>query len=154
MLYDWLLRVGTWRTAGLLAAACAVVAAVFHWRERALARGAKADPGRLPDGRLWYTPAEVWQYFDRLGPDGRRLYAVTTATLDVAFPILYAMLLGVVIARLCPPGLARWAVWLPVAAAVADLGENAVLVWLAWTFDGKPSALAWAGAACTATKWG
>ncbi len=87
----------------------------------------------LPDSRMsGYDAEELKAYFAAIGPSGRHLYAWTQLTLDVAFPLLYAAFLVALTIRLYPRGPGRWAVWLPVAAAAADLGENLLLALMAW----------------------
>jgi len=86
----------------------------------------------LPDSRtLGYDAEELQAYFAAIGPDGRHLYAWTQLTLDAAFPPCYAAFLVALTVRLYPRGPGRWAVWLPVAAAAADLGENLLLALMA-----------------------
>jgi len=57
----------------------------------------------LLDTRISYTPAHAYQALEAYGPAGRAQYVRTTALLDFAFPVVYALLLGLVTAR----GLAR-----------------------------------------------
>src|SRR4051794_39897197 len=107
---------------------------MFALRERVIQLGAKVDPGGVPDAKLWYTRDDVRTYLERIGKDGRGLYATTQLTLDILFLLLYGGLLCCLVARLCRPGLARFWVWMPVCASAADIGENALLACLAIGF--------------------
>jgi hypothetical protein len=153
VLYNWLDRFGTWARVGLLAAGCVACMGIFAIRQQVFLLGASTDPGLLLDLRPWYTPGDVWTFFDRLGPGGRSLYAISTLTLDTLYPILYAGFLGCLAVRLCPPGLGRVLCWVPLLAAVFDLGENVLLVSLALTFGSEPSGLAWIATGFTTSKW-
>ena len=104
----------------------------------------------LPDGRtLGYDAEELQAYFAAIGPDGRHRYAWTQLTLDVAFPLLYAAFLVALTAHIYPRGPGRRAVWLPVAAAAADVGENVLLALMAWDVS---AAWDWVGLASILTQ--
>jgi hypothetical protein len=151
--YHWLQRTANWRRVVFLSAGCVTCAILFAWRERVLSQSARFDGGVLPDGRLWYTPAEVARYFDAIGQEGRQLYAETQLTLDIIFPALYACLLCFAITLICRPAFARYWVWLPVAAGVLDVGENVLLAYLAWTGGVVAGGLAGVAACFTFAKW-
>ena len=149
-LYDWFHRFASRRRTMRLFAGCLACVALFQVRTHftpccpkkpaeAPARDGKPDCAcdpkvcELPDSRmLGYDAKELQAYFAAIGPDGRLLYAWTQLTLDVAFPLLYAAFLVALTAHIYPCGPGRWAVWLPVAAAVADVGENVLLARMAW----------------------
>ena len=86
----------------------------------------------LLDGRSWYTPADVDLLFRSLSADHRRLYAITEVTLDVAYPIAYTGLLLALIHWLQPD--ARRRLLVPLVAFAADLTENVLIAFLAWTW--------------------
>jgi len=108
---------------------------------------------RVPDARLWYTAPDARDFLDQVGPDGRLLYAVTLLTLDLVMPVLYAGLLGCLIARVCPEDIGRRLVWVPVGTAAADIGENILLAYAAGTYDGETLAVTWAATCLTGGKW-
>src|SRR5438552_10248460 len=122
--------------------------ALFRLRNSSLA------PAIPLDGR-WqgYTPADVRDFLDVIGLSGRHLYGWTEVTLDLVFPLLYAALLSTLIARTILPGRGRHTIWLPWLAAVFDYGENGILAYLAFTFDGRPSRLASIANVLTRGKW-
>ncbi len=87
-----------------------------------------------PDGQRGYDAGDVVRWLAPAGRDGRRVYAWSELSLDVAFPALYATLLAFVLFRARPT---RWAagsvaarLWralalaLPLSMASADLVEN------------------------------
>jgi hypothetical protein len=151
--HDWLTREGTWPRIGLLLVGCLGCMAGFALREQVTRLGAVRDPGPGLDARYWlYSPAEARDYFAHIGAAGRGLYVSTQLTLDVLLPLFYGGLLACLIARLGPPAFARTAVGLPVGAAAADLGENMLLAYLAYSFDWSESSLARLAAGFTAAK--
>jgi hypothetical protein len=146
-------RFGSWPRIGLMLAGCIACRVAFILRGHIILLGAQCDPGTVPDARLWYTPPKLVEYFRAIGERGRDLYASTQLTLDTLFPCLYGTMLCCLVARVCAPGLARRAIWLPIGAACCDLIENVLLAFLAWQFDGAPSDVGWLAAGATATKW-
>jgi hypothetical protein len=96
-------------------------------------RGWLLEPATIPDV-AWrgYTPEDVGTFLSRLRPAARQLYAWTELTLDVVFPLIYAALLSRLIARTTPPGIGRYALWLPFVAAGADYVENGLLACMTW----------------------
>jgi hypothetical protein len=81
------------------------------------------------DARLYYTPGQAYRYFSDLGSPGRQLYAVSELTLDLFYPLLYGFFLSLLLAwihpRLSPERrFLSLLPLLPLAGALADLGEN------------------------------
>ena len=152
--YNRLVAFATGRRIGVLIAACVVSGASILLAEQVMVQRAPKHPGTMPDACYFgYSPGYVREYLDRIGPPGQQLFVGTHLILDVFFPVFYAGLLVCLIVRLCPPGFARVWLWLPIAAAVADLGENVLLAYLALTFDGQPASLAQLASYFTVTKW-
>jgi hypothetical protein len=139
-------RVATWPAVALLFLAFLACTQAFQWRQKAL-----GHDHELLDVRRWYTPGEAQKLLDDLGPAGRRTYAVTQLTLDVVFPLVYGALVAALTVRLYPPGCA-WLLLAPALAVTADLLENVTTAYLAWTFAGPASGVAWAAAVFTLTK--
>lgn len=112
----------------------------------------------LLDMRISYTPAHAYQALEAYGPAGRAQYVRTTALLDFAFPVVYALLLGLVTAR----GLARafpgtqrihWLVLLPCAALIFDWLENGSILALLFSYPQQLKGLAAAAGGFTLLKW-
>jgi len=119
----------------------------FFWRTRTVG-------ATLLDGRRWYRPADVDLLFRSLSADHRRLYAITELTLDVAYPIAYTGLFLAAIHWLQPD--ARRRLLVPLVAFAADLTENMLIAFLAWTWTPSNGAVWWvarAAAVATLTKW-
>lgn len=97
------------------------------------------------DSHFFTPPQDVYRYFSDLGAPGRQLYALSEVTLDLLYPLLYGIFLGLLIAWLCSrlfpasSGL-RWLPLLPLAGALADLGENLSITVLLLVY---PSQLPW-----------
>jgi hypothetical protein len=143
-IHNRLIWLATWPVVALLVVGFIACQLGFDLRKSVL--------GRAPDGRFWYTPDEVRNQFEDWGAGHRALYAWTEVTLDLFFPLIYGTLFAALLARLFREGRLRGAVMVPIAAAAADLLENATLAFLAWSYDGRPSPLAWAAACFTAVK--
>lgn len=117
----------------------ALVVAVGLFRLRSWYLGGASTPDSLWRG---YTPTDVANFLEHIGPGGRSLYAWTQLTLDAVFPIVYAVCVSRLLARTATPRIGRHVMWLPFVAAGLDYGENLSTAYLAWTFDGHPSSLA------------
>ncbi len=66
--------------------------------------------------------------------EARRYYAATEATTDVAFPIVYGTLIGLIFWWLFGQA-GRALLLIPLAIVIADFTENATFIWLALKFD-------------------
>jgi hypothetical protein len=124
--------IATWPVAALLFVAALVCNFGFQIRAEKL-----GPENKIPDARLWYTPPEIRDLFERMGEGGRNIYALTQVTLDLIFPAAYGGLFAAFIARVYRPATARVLAALPLLAVTADLTENALLAYYAWNFDGK-----------------
>ena len=143
-------RIATWPMASLLMLLMWAGQLGFMWRHDRL------GGVELLDRRQWYTPdqaAAVFAELDRLDSGARQLYALTELTLDMAFPLAYGLLFAILLSRLFEGGGRLW-VLLPLVAAAADVLENLSISYLALTFVGPPTAVAWVAAGFTAAKSG
>jgi len=97
------------------------------------------------DSHFYTPPQDVYRYFSDLGAPGRQLYAISEVTLDILYPLLYGIFLSLLIAWLCSrlfpaSSRLRWLPLLPLAGALADLGENLSITALLLAY---PSQLPW-----------
>ncbi|WP_169975779.1 hypothetical protein [Tautonia rosea] len=139
---------GTWPNVALLLVAFLACLKGFDWRQKWL--GPSSD---LPDARLGYTPDELRAVFDAWGQGRCQLYAITQVTLDAAFPLVYGLLFALCVARLFTGDRGRWLVVVPLLAMLADLVENVILAFLAWSARETIPPLAWIASAATLTKF-
>ena len=51
------------------------------------------------DAHLSYTPQQAYQALEAYGPSGRTQYSRAILLLDIVFPVIYALLLSLLIAR-------------------------------------------------------
>lgn len=65
-------------------------------------------------------------------------YAVTEATTDVAFPLVYGTLSGMLLWVFFGRE-GRWTLLLPLTIVICDLTENATMIWFSLTFAYHPS---------------
>jgi len=72
------------------------------------------------DNILWSIAPTPEEY----GPEGRRVYAWASPTLDTLFPIVYVSFFAGLIYRCRPTERLWWLAFIPVAAGIVDLGEN------------------------------
>jgi hypothetical protein len=124
--------------------------------ERLRALTGSTDP--VLDVRFGYSPAEVRTYFEALGPEGRRLYGITQLTLDLAYPMLYSLLLSGVLAAVLARGFPRqrgvvWLAFVPFGMALMDVCENLSIVVLLLEHPAMPVWLAHMASAFTVNKW-
>jgi hypothetical protein len=129
--YGRLSFVATWPVVALLVVACVICVQGFLLRMKVL-----GPENEIPDAQVWYTPAKLRDMMDRLGERGRTVYAVTTMTLDVIFPLVYGGLFAALIAHVYRPPAARVFAAVPALAVAADLAENTLASYYAWNFDG------------------
>jgi hypothetical protein len=123
-------RLSSWKWLLTTGALFAALTAAFEWR-RAVVDAA------LLDGRVFqrYSPADVGALFKQLSDAGTLwLYFYTEITLDLLYPFVYAALFLGAIRRLFPA--ARKTLLLPVVACVCDLGENLLIAFMAYTWQG------------------
>jgi hypothetical protein len=148
-LYGFLVETATWPRVFLLAALFLLIVGVFDLRRKALGHENPALDGR----RRGYSPEDARKFFEAIGPDGRKLYANTELSLDVAFPLVYGSLFAALLILLYGQVSARYRVLVPLLTVVMDLAENVTLAFLASRFDGKASPLARVAAVFTLLKF-
>ncbi len=103
-----------------------------------------------PDGRPYgYSPQEAADFFKEIRDGGRKIYALSELTLDVFFPFIYG---GILVILLITYWKWRHLLLLPLIAAGADLLENITLAFLALSFDGTASPVAYVASAFTVIK--
>ncbi len=119
----------------------------FDWRSEELGSHIK-----ILDARGWYSPVDARDLFESLGEDGRRIYALTEVTLDLAFPLIYGTLFALLICQLYRAPASDWLILLPVISVMTDLTENSLLFYLAMTFNGQTAFITWIASIATATK--
>lgn len=105
-----------------------------------------------------YTPEDAYSRLEAYGPEGRRVYAVVEMTVDVAFPIVTALLLSLftLFALGCafPRRRALRALALvPLGTLVADLAENAAILGLLFAYPSRIEPLARLSSLLTTAKW-
>jgi hypothetical protein len=105
-----------------------------------------------------YTPDELYSSFERYGEQGRMVYTLGTATIDMVFPLASALFQGILISllvrRVFPsrPGWQRLNL-VPSGAALLDILENLGLLTLLLSYPGRLTGLAAIIAVVTVLKW-
>lgn len=105
------------------------------------------------DERLRYTPREARDFLLAIGRHGRDIYVRTLLSLDLVFPVLFAMLLAIPLARLFPRSDGR-VLWLPIGIVLVDWAENGVLAMIALGPAGVTDAEIVTASTLTTLKWG
>lgn len=105
-----------------------------------------------------YTPERAYEMITAYGEQGRRYYATIALTLDTVFPLLIALLLGLlltyVLTRTYPPESAMHQLrYLPVGAMLADLLENAGIVTMLLSYPGSLFTVARLTSRFSTAKW-
>ncbi len=88
--------------------------------------------GELIDGLPGYTYAEIMAKLEGYGPDGRRIHAIASPTLDTLFPIVYVTFFAGLIHRLRPTPIVLALV--PIVLGTWDLFENAQITAMNLTY--------------------
>ncbi len=143
--YRFFSRFATWAVVAILIVMIFIATQLFAGRREFL-----GPQNQLLDGRRWYTPAQVSQLFTDLG-DQRYVYAATEVTLDLIYPLTYGMLFGILIVQLWGPR-RDYLLFAPILAVLFDLLENFTIAYLAITYSGSVSNLAWFAAVSTLLK--
>ncbi len=77
-----------------------------------------------------YTLEEAIGVLQYYGTEGRRVYRLLESTVDLAFPVIYSMMLAIAIAggvRVTTPAL-RPLIFVPFAGALFDIAENVSVI--------------------------
>jgi len=117
-----------------------------------------SEPGEAYELLFVSTPEELYSSFEGYGEQGRKVYALGTATIDMAFPVASALFQGILITMLLRrafPSRPRWQRLnlLPSGAALLDVTENLGLLVLLWSYPGRLTGLAAVTALITVFKW-
>ena len=141
-LYDFVNRLASWPIVAIL-----VVGMLLFNQGFAGRREVTGAQNQLLDGRRWYTPADTAELFSELG-ELRFYYAFTELTLDLIYPLTYSLLFAILILRTWGARY-TWLMYIPLLTLIFDLVENILITFMALTFDGSPTGLAWAAAVFT-----
>jgi len=113
----------------------------------------------LIDNEFSYTPEKAYQMITSYGAQGRPLYIAVTLTADLAYPIVYGLLLTLAMvyffrSTFAVNSVIQGAIYIPLAGMIADYLENICLVILLATFPNWLEGLAQAANVLTGLKWG
>ncbi|WP_020598596.1 hypothetical protein [Spirosoma panaciterrae] len=105
---------------------------------------------------IGYDPARVMQMVADYGPEARGLYAQGELTYDLAYPLIYTFLLGVILSlifrnRAYAPF--RLVNLVPIAVWAFDLLENACIVYLLKSYPETSTTVASLCSVLTNLKW-
>jgi len=115
------------------------------------------DAGAL-DLLFFYTPDKAYSLISAYGEPGRGFYRNFELTIDILYPVVYALFLSLLISWLFQRGFSpespiqRMNV-APLGAWGFDLLENLGIVWMLETYPSASASLAWTTALCTMGKW-
>jgi len=117
---------------------------------------ASAPEFTVPDMRGIYSPAYVYDFLTAVGPAGRQAYQMMHFTTDLAFPLLYGLLLFAGLCRLVSrrPESDTHLPLIALLPVVSDLAENFSLVAITAKYPAFPSGLTWLAQGFTLLKFG
>jgi hypothetical protein len=98
---------------------------------------------------LGYGPVGAHAFLAALGPEGRRLYASLSWSVDLLMPALISTFLWTTASL---GSLRRWR-WAALPGGAADILENAAVTALLLTYPGEPATLVRAASALTVSKF-
>lgn len=110
------------------------------------------------DFLITYRPEKAYDMIAAYGPQGRQYYATVALTLDTLFPLLSTLTFGLTLAHLfrqsfSREGVLHRALFVPVAAMVADLLENAGIVTMLLSYPQRLRAVALLTSSFSTVKW-
>jgi len=110
------------------------------------------------DTQYFYSPDELYRIIGEYSPEGRRLYAISHATADVFYPLVYAFFFGCAITycyrRFFKPGHPIQRLHLaPFALMAVDYLENICLIVLLLLYPARLTWLAVIASIVTPVKW-
>ncbi len=110
------------------------------------------------DLQFFYIPEKAYSWLEAYGAEGRIQYRNILLTADIAWPMLYTLLLVCSISWVFKRSIAEGSKAqllnvVPLGALLFDLLENACIVTMLSIFPSKPAVLAWIATACTTAKW-
>jgi hypothetical protein len=117
---------------------------------------AAAPEYRVPDMKGLYSPAFITDFLTAIGPEGRQAYQMMHFTTDLAFPLVYGLLIFAGFCRMLTVGKATHPT-LPLVALVpvlADLAENFLMVAITAVYPQAKPGLVWVAQAFTLIKFG
>lgn len=122
---NWLFRISTWKRARTLLALNFSLQAIILLGIYPLIHHT-ADP---LDTQIGLNEASIRAFLHEIGNDGRRLYFINELTLDMLFPVTYALAYGLLMVLLikgCGQAQTplRYLALMPFAIALCDLVEN------------------------------
>ena len=131
-------------------------ATVLPW-QAAIAAGYSEGIGS-PDASFWYSADRLYGFAEAYGADGRAAYVRARVTFDVIWPLVYSAMLVLVLGWLLrrasePLARLRLLILLPIAALLADYGENACTAIVMVRWPETTDLLAAVAPVFTAAKW-
>lgn len=110
----------------------------------------------VPDMKGIYTPDYVYDFLTAIGPAGRQAYQMMHFTTDLAFPLLYGLLLFAELSLLVTrnPGVSRLLPLIALLPSVSDLAENFIMVAITASYPKFKPGLTWLAQGFTLLKFG
>lgn len=112
---------------------------LFYWPGFPVSLGAITGDlpvTRVPDVRILFSPAETYDFFTAIGPDGRESFRLMHLTVDLSFPFIYSLffflLIQFLLNRLNHTN--KILPFIPLLAGTTDLAENFLLNFLAGSY--------------------
>ncbi|MFD2574523.1 hypothetical protein ACFSUS_28065 [Spirosoma soli] len=153
----FLYRIASWKTLLLVIALYIVFPAYILKTLEARMNALAGQPIGPLDLLFGYDPVRVQQMVAAYGPAGRDVYALGELTADVAYPLIYTFLLGLILSLLfrnrsySPFRLVNI---LPTGILLVDLAENTCIVYLLKTYPNTSATVASLCSLLTNLKWG
>lgn len=133
----------------LLGVCCLAVNAGLLWWSETI-----SSNQRLLDVQFLYSPLQANQYLDLIGAAGRQRYLWLLLSIDLLYPVLYAVWLSLVLILVDKTRERSFLLAIPLTAAFFDWCENVSLAMLIGCFvKDEPVELARFSAIFTLLKW-
>ncbi len=114
--------------------------------------GAVSGGMGIPDARMYYTYAQLYEMFRHYGPEGRRMY-LQLQWVDWIYPLVYSLILASLLFVVYKKTRLRYMVYVPFMAALFDYVENILLRVSILSFPHMHKGIVQVAGTVTFTKW-
>lgn len=149
-------RIAGWPLLGLLFAIYLSFPAYWLRNAEATINRLAGKPIGPIDLTIGFSPDRTLQLVADYGPEARRYYAQVELTVDIIYPLVYAMLFTVILTLLFrnkPYKPFAWVALFPFVSQLFDYLENGAIIGLLTTYPAQSPALAIACEVAKLMKW-
>lgn len=103
------------------------------------------------DLQFAYTPSQAYDLINSYSEETKHSYMIGEMTKDVAYPIVYSLLMSITLMLLYPN---KWKLaWLPYIVFAADILENTGIITMLYNYPNQLQIVAWLTSGFSTIKW-